>query len=113
MHLYAFAIYGVCIAGYECSVFWENLKIKRQVRISLLRILFGAAVSLLVPLLATTGLQPGVQQSRTDGLGPNLGTTNVLAFNVKWKVEGLVSPIYFHNLFEKPLLLILAILLER
>ena len=52
MHLYAFAIYGIFVAGYECSVFWERLTIERQVRISLFRIPFRAALSVMVPLLA-------------------------------------------------------------
>jgi hypothetical protein len=111
MHLYAFAIYGVCVAGYECSVFLEKLKIERQLRMSLLRIPFNAVVSLLVPLLATVGFSPVSSNHGQTVWGRTWGPPTFWNSIVKWKGEGLISPIYFHYFFEKPLLLlILAIL---
>jgi hypothetical protein len=111
MHLYAFAIYAVCVAGYECSVFWEKLTIERQVRISLFRIPFRAAVSLLVPLVATMWLSPVSSNHGATVWGRPWGPPTFWDSFVKWKGEGLASPIYFHHFFEKPLLLaMLAIL---
>ena len=51
MHLYAFAIYAVCVSGYECSLLWERLRIERPLRVSQFRIRFAAAVTLIVPVL--------------------------------------------------------------
>jgi hypothetical protein len=107
MHLYAFAMYGVCVAGYECSMFWEKFKTKRQLRMSLLRTPFSAAVSLLVPLLATIGLSPVSNNHGQTVWGRTWGPPAFWHSIVMWKGEGLVSPIYFHYLFEKPLLLVM------
>ena len=111
MHLYAFAIYGICVAGYECSVFWEKLRIERQLRVSLLRIPFSGAVSLLVPLLATIGLSPVSNNHGQTIWGRPWGPSTFWDSIVKWKGEGLVSPIYFHYAFEKPLILAIFMIL--
>ncbi|HEY2452180.1 MAG TPA: hypothetical protein VGI71_06105 [Scandinavium sp.] len=109
MHFYAFAIYGICVAGYECSFFSENLRIERRLRISLFRIPFRAAISIIVPMVAM--LIPA-----SSGHGPLVwgrpwGPQTFWDSLVKWKGEALVSPIYFHHFLEKPLLIaVLAIL---
>jgi hypothetical protein len=105
MHLYALAIYAVCVAGYECSVLWEELTIKRQVRMPLFKIPFKAAISLLLPLLSVIWLSP-VASNR----GPTVWVPDWDSF-WHWKGAALASPILFTHYFtEKPLLLaILAI----
>jgi len=103
MHFYAFAIYGVCVAGYECSVFWEKIRIERQLWMSLFGIPFAAAVSLMIPLLVLLSLV-----SSNHGpivWGQSWGSPTLWDSVVKWKIEALVSPIYFHHFLEKPLLL--------
>lgn len=103
MHFCAFAIYGVCVAGYECSVFWEKIRIERQLRMSLFRTPFAAAVSLMMPLLAL--LSPVSSNHGPMIWGRSWGPPTFWDSFVKWKGEALVSPIYFHHFFEKPLLL--------
>jgi hypothetical protein len=101
MHFYAFAIYGICVAGYECSVFWERLTIERQVRISLFRIPLRAAPSLMVPLLIVIWLSP---------VSSNHGVVWTHGDDTFWygKVQGLASPILFsYHISEKPLLLVI------
>jgi hypothetical protein len=99
MNLWALVTYGVCVAGYECAMFWENLRTERQVRLSQLKIPCGAAISLLIPLLAFIIPASPVTSNYAKtvwGLGDSL---------VKWKAEVLVSPIFTRQLsFEKPLL---------
>jgi hypothetical protein len=87
---------------YECSVFWERLTIERQVRISLFRIPFRAALSVMVPLLAVIWLSPVTSINHevvwTDG------------YDTFWfaKVRGLASLIlYSYHISEKPLLLVI------
>jgi hypothetical protein len=100
MHLYAFAIYGVCVVGYECSVVWEELTIKRQARMPLFRIPFKAAISLVLPLLSVIWLSP-VAGNR----GPTVWVPDWDSF-WHWKAAALASPIVFTHYFaEKPLLL--------
>jgi hypothetical protein len=109
MHFYAFAIYGVCVAGYECSVFWEKLRMERRLRMSLFIIPFGAAVSLMVPLLALFSSVSGDHGPMV--WGRSWGPTTFWDSIVKWKGEALASPIYFHYFSEKPLLLAMIAIL--
>lgn len=111
MHLYAFAIYAVCVAGYECSVFGEKLRIERQVRMSLFGIPCRAAVSLLVPFLASVWLSPVSSNHGPTVWGRLWGPPTFWNSFVKWKAEGLASPIYFHHFAEKPLLLAMIVIL--
>lgn len=109
MHFFAFVVYAVCVAGYECSVFWEKLRIERKLRMSLFRIPLGAAVSLMVPLLAILSRAPSDHGPTV--WGRSWGPPTFWELFVKWKAEALVSPLYFHHLFEKPLLLVLFAIL--
>jgi hypothetical protein len=110
MHFFAFLIYGLCVAGYECSVVFEKLRIGRRLRISLFKIPIRAAASLVVPLLAMLIRTP-------SNHGPTVwvrswGSQTFWESFVEWKGEALASPLYFHHLSEKPLVLaILAIVI--
>jgi len=103
MHLYAFAIYGVCVAGYECSVFWEKLRIERQLRMSLFKIPLRAAVSFLVPLLAVIWLSPMSSSHGPMVWGGPWEAPTFWDSLVRSKAEALASPIYFKYSAEKPL----------
>ena len=111
MHFWAFLLYGLCIAGYECPIFWEKLAIEPRVRVrtSLFKIPVTAAISLLVPLMAVIYLSPSRDYEQPTW-GPPWGARTVWDL-VKWKAEGLASPIFTRQIpFEKPLLVaILAI----
>jgi hypothetical protein len=104
MHFYGFAIYGICVAGYECSVLWEKVRDERRLRMSLFAIPVKAAVSFVVPLLAVIWLSP-VSKNHGPTLWWPPGFWGSL---LRWKGEGLASPIYFHYFLEKPLLLVIV-----
>jgi hypothetical protein len=109
MHLYAFVIYGVCVAGYECSMFWEKIRIERQIRMPLFRIPFAAAVSLIMPLLAL--LRPVAGNRGRIVWGQSWGPQTFWDSVIKWKAQALASPIYSHHFLEKPLLLAVVVVL--
>lgn len=101
MHLYAFGIYAVCVAGYECSLVWESLRVERRLRMSLLRIPFTAAVALTVPVLVLWWSTISGTPGHIWGSGPAFWTTLVR------KVEALTSPIFYCDpILEIPLLLV-------
>jgi hypothetical protein len=108
-HFYALAIYAVCVAGYECSMLWEKLRDERRFRLSRLAVPVRAAVSVIVSILVLLG-------PASSGLGPlvwgrSWGPQTFWDSIVKWKGEALASPIYFHQAFEKPLLIALFVIL--
>ncbi len=109
MHFYALGIYAVCVAGYECSVFWEKLRIDRRLRISFFRIPAQAAISIMVPMLVM--LSPVSSGHGALVWGRSWGSQTFWDSVVKWKVEALASPIYFHHFLEKPLLLAVCAIL--
>lgn len=110
MHFFAFVVYGVCVAGYECSIFFEKLRVERRLRMSLFRIPFRAAVSLMVPLLAILSRTPGDHGATV--WGRSWGPQTLWASFVEWKGEALISPLYFHYFSEKLLLVaVVAILI--
>jgi hypothetical protein len=103
MHLYAFAIYSICVIGYECSLFWEKVRIERQMRMALFRIPLAAAVSLIMPLL--TLVTPIASNSGPIVWSQSWGPQTFWDSVVKWKAQALASPIYSHHVLEKPLLI--------
>ncbi len=109
MHFYALAIYAVCVAGYECSILWDKLRDERRFRLSRLTVPIRAAVSVIVSILVLLG-------PVSSGRGPlvwgrSWGPQTFWDSIVKWKGEALTSPIYFHQAFEKPLLVALFVIL--
>jgi hypothetical protein len=109
VHFYAFATYAVCVAGYECSMLWDKVSDKRRSRFPSLAVPIRAAVSVIVPMLVFLG-------PVSSGRGPlvwgrSWGPQTFWDSIVKWKGEALVSPVYFHQPFEKPLLIALVVIL--
>ena len=109
MHFFAFVVYGVCVAGYECSIFLENLRVELRLRMSLFRIPFRAAVSLIVPLLAILSRTPSNHGQTV--WGRSWGPQTFWVSFVEWKGEALVSPLYFHHFSEKLLLVAMVAIL--
>jgi hypothetical protein len=111
MHLYAFGIYAVCVAGYECSLLWDKLRVERGLRSSLFRIPLSAAASLILPLLVlwwTPILSPG-QIYRARPLGAYWGYEATVWASLARKVDGLASPVFYGDpVSEIPLLLIIV-----
>jgi hypothetical protein len=109
MHFYALAIYAVCVAGYECSMLWDKLRDERRFRLSRLTLPIRAAVSVIVSILVLLGPVSSGRGPLVWGRswGPQTSWDSI----VKWKGEALASPIYFHQPFEKALLLALFIIL--
>jgi hypothetical protein len=118
MHLFAFGVYAICVASYECSLLWKRLRVERRLRTSLLRIPFSAAVSLIVPMLVW--FNPLSGSDRPDYyravFGPihwgnpwwAHGAESTLWISLAKKVDGLASPIFYSDpIFEIPLLLII------
>jgi hypothetical protein len=109
MHLYAFGIYAVCVAGYECSLLWERFRAERRLRMTLFRVPFIAAMTLVIPVLAfilfsPISEDPGLEIWGNGGAG--FWTTVVR------KGEALISPIFYcEPVFEIPLVIILAAVL--
>jgi hypothetical protein len=109
MHFYAFAIYAVCVAGYECSMLWDKVRDERQLRLSHLPVPIRAAVSVILPILV---LLAPVSSGRGPLVwGRSWGQQTFWDSIIKWKGEALASPIYFHQPFEKLLLLALFAIL--
>jgi hypothetical protein len=109
MHFYALAIYAVCVAGYECSMLWDKVRDDRWFRLSRMAVPIRAAVSVMLPILVLLG-------PVSSGRGPLVwgrlwGPRTFWDSIVKWKGEGLASPIYFRQAFEKPLLVALFVIL--
>jgi len=109
MHFYALAIYAVCVAGYECSMLWDKLREERRFRLSGLAAPIRAAVTVIISILVLLG-------PASSGQGPlvwgrSWGPQTFWESIVKWKGEALASPIYFHQAFEKPLLVALLVVL--
>jgi hypothetical protein len=103
MHLYAFGIYAVCVASYECSLFWERLGTERRLSGSLFRIPLIAVATLIIPLAALS-LSPIATSPGPIGWGHGPSFWAALAR----KVEALASPIFYCDpVFEFPLLLII------
>jgi hypothetical protein len=109
MHFFAFVVYAVCVAGYECSIFLEKLRVERRLRMSLFRIPFRAAVSLMVPLLAILSRTPS--NHGPTFWGRSWGPQTFWDSFVEWKGEALVSPLYFHHFSEKLLLIAMVAIL--
>jgi hypothetical protein len=111
VHLYAFAIYSICVASYECSLLWERLRVERQVRASQFAIPCGGAVSLILPLLAlwcTSATLPWGHAGATSWAHPWAAHGSVLWSAAAGKVEALASPIFYCDpVAEIPLLLII------
>jgi hypothetical protein len=108
MHFYALAIYGVCVGGYECSILREKLQLKRRLRVSFFRIPLKGAISIIGPTLVM--LSPVSTGRGALVWGQSWGPPTVWDSVVKWKVEALISPIYFHHVAEKPLLLAVVLI---
>jgi hypothetical protein len=109
MHFYALAIYAACVAGYEYSMLWDKLRDERRLRLSRLAVPIRAAVSVIVSILVLLG-------PVSSGRGPlvcgrSWGPQTFWDSIVKWKGEALASPIYFHQAFERPLLVALFVIL--
>ena len=101
-HLFAFGIYAVSIASYECSLLWERLRIERRLRISFLRIPISAAASLIIPLMLLWFSPVSFSSGRT------LWVYLPFWSSFARKVDGLAAPIFYSDpVFEIPLLVII------
>lgn len=116
IHIYAFGIYAICVAGYECSLLWDRLRVERHLRASLLRIPLSAAVSLIIPVLvlwfsaisSSSGPLPWGHPGPTSWAHPWAAYDSVFWSAVAGKGEALASPIFYCDpVFEIPLLLII------
>jgi hypothetical protein len=106
MHLFAFGIYGLCIAGYECSLLWARFRVEGRLRGSLFRIPISGATSLVIPLLFLLWLSP-----ISGGPAKNLWVFIPFSASLARKAEGLAAPIFYSNIvFEMALLIIIFIL---
>jgi hypothetical protein len=115
MHLFAFGIYAVCVASYECSLLWERLRVERRLRASLLRIPLRAAVGLIVPMMVwfspISSRDPRFHQAMSAAISWTKPWRE--GYNPFWiafarKVEGLVSLIFYSDpVLEIPLVLII------
>jgi hypothetical protein len=88
---------------------WDKVRDERRFRLSRLAVPIRAAVSLIVSMLVLLG-------PVSSGRGPlvwgrSWGQQTFWDSIVKWKGEALASPIYFHQTFEKPLLVALFVIL--
>jgi hypothetical protein len=112
IHIWAFVIYGIWLAGYECSILWENRMIDRRLRVGQLRTSCAAAVTLILPLLAVVCLSSVSSNYKETVWGlEHWGASRFWGSLVTWKSEVFASPIYTgQNVMEKPLLItVLAI----
>jgi hypothetical protein len=102
MHLFAFGIYAVCVAGYECSWLWEKLRTERRFALSLLRIPIIATGTLIVPCLLLLVSSTSGSSGWIWGYKPSWGWLLL-------KSEGLAAPIYYSDpAVEIPLLITIA-----
>jgi hypothetical protein len=109
MHFYALAMYAVCVAGYECSMLWDKVREQRRFRFPSLAVPLRAAVSIIAPILV---LLAPVSSGRGPLVwGRSWGPQTFWDSIVKWKAEALASPVYFHQPFEKLLLIALFVIL--
>jgi hypothetical protein len=83
MHLYAFGLYAVCVAGYEISAFWEAVRKNRSLRGTHFGILIRGAFVTAIPLLLML-LSPASQDATKLRWSTLLG-----------KMEGITSPTFF------------------
>jgi hypothetical protein len=102
MHLYGLGLYGLAVAGYELTVFGEQLRDNRQKILQSLRVPTYAAATLLLPLLLLL-------------LSPTSNAAAMFSWRqpwLWWKLSLLISPIFFNMpIVELPLLLVLGSLL--
>jgi hypothetical protein len=83
MHLYAFGLYAICVAGYEISALWEVVRKNRRLRGTQFGVLIRGALVTAIPLLLML-LSPAAQDVAT----------------MRWstllrKIEGITSPTFF------------------
>jgi hypothetical protein len=88
---------------------WDKLRDERRFRLSHLTIPMRAVLSIILSILVLLG-------PVSSGRGPlvwgrSWGPQTFWDSIVKWKAEALTSPIYFHQGFEKPLLIALFVIL--
>ncbi|MFO1024074.1 MAG: hypothetical protein U1E70_02730 [Acetobacteraceae bacterium] len=96
VHLYAFGLYAVCVAGYETSLLLEAARANGRWRMPRLRPSLDIAATLVLPLTALA-----VSPTSSEAAVTRWST-------LTWKLEALVSPVYFNQpLIELPLLLVL------
>jgi hypothetical protein len=104
MHFFSFAIYAVCVAGYECSWLWEKLRTERRFALLLLRIPIIATATLIVPCLLLLVSSTSGSSGWIRGYKPSWGWLLL-------KSEGLAAPIYYSDpAVEIPLLITIAAL---
>ena len=99
MHMYAFGLYALCVAGHELALLLEDRPLRTALR---RRFSALAGVALMLVLPASLLL-----------LGPASGAANMIVWsNLQFKVEALAAPIFFSQPYlELPLLAAIAILL--
>jgi hypothetical protein len=99
-HLYAFGLYAVAVAGYEVTVLWETWHEDQPGIVRALRVAACGAASLILPLALLL-------------FSPTSSDAGVLRWSTPlWKLEALLSPVYFNMpLVELPLALLLGALL--
>ena len=99
MHMFAFGLYAICVAGYELALLlrerpWRIGPLRRRLP------LLGVAVTLLAPASLVL-------------MGPVSGAVGATIWsNVRWKLEALVAPVFFSQPWvELPLLAVMGLVI--
>jgi hypothetical protein len=96
LHLFAFGVYAVGVAGYECSLLWEKFRIEQRLRMSLFRIPAVAVFSLTTP--------PLLLWLNKNSNGP---AQILWGYDFAKKIQGIISPLFYcQPVVEIPLLLL-------
>lgn len=97
MHLYAFGLYAVCVAGFEFSLFIDQVRRDRRLRWPSLAAPAGVALSLIAPLFLLL-----ISPTSTNAAVTRWST-------LQWKIEAVLSPVFFNQPWiELPLYAVLA-----
>jgi hypothetical protein len=97
-HLFAFGIYAVSVASYECSLLWVRLRREGRLRISLLKIPMSATAILIMPLMLLWFSPLSFSSGRSLWVWSSFAR----------KLDGLAAPIFYSDpVFEIPLLVIM------
>jgi hypothetical protein len=83
MHLYAFGLYALCVAGHEISAFWEAVRKSRRLKAGQFEVLIKGALVTGIPLLLML-LSPTAQD-----------VANSKWSTLHWKMEGVTSLTFF------------------
>lgn len=97
MHLYAFGLYAVCVAGFEFSLLLDQVRRDRRLQWRNLALPAGVALSLAAPLcwLLTSPTSTNAAVTRWS--------------TIQWKAEAVLSPVFFNQPWiELPLFAVLA-----